>query len=301
MTRSFDECLELTRYRSYCWWVYLSVSWLAMDQLDCVDWDWCLLYLDAFGERNIRPSPPSPANQENAERHRRSSLVVPIRPSADGPSNAEDELDPSSSDAILRAYLVIDIHLKLPRYVVMTQILTGRQCLLESIHRHRICRPFPMLRRVPHRLRRTPRLVPKSRRTGLLWHWHWDCHRRYLGASAPKGNQFAPLRPKHKPTSPRSRRLRRVSRKYPHPDWRILVRMDGPAVDSLDPPDPGGSSFRLREWSRLHLLDELHSGELYSLCCLGSGGQLNCAIWPCWYFASCRVEDVSHLGAELGW
>ena len=111
MTRSFDECLELTRYRSYCWWVYLSVSWLAMDQLDCVDWDRRLLYLDAFGERNIRPSPPSPANQENAERHRRSSLVVPIRPSADGPSNAEDELDPSSSDAILRAYLVIDIHL----------------------------------------------------------------------------------------------------------------------------------------------------------------------------------------------
>lgn len=272
-----------------------------MDQLDCVDCGWCLHGLDAFGEGNIRTRPPSPTNQNNAERHRRSSLVVPIRPSADGPSNTQNELDPPSSDVILRADLVSDIHLKFRRCVTTTQILTGRQCLLESIHRRCICSPFPMLRRLPNCLRGTPRLVPKSRGTGLLWHWHRDCHRRYLRASAQKSNQFAPLRPKHKPTSPRSRRMRRVSRKYPHPDWRILVRMDGPAFDSLDPPDPGGSAFRLREWSRLHLRDELHSGELYRLCCLSSGGQFNCAIWPCWCFASCRSEDVSHVGTELGW
>lgn len=182
----------------------------------------------------------------------------------------------------------------------MTQILTGRQCLLESIHRHRICSPFPMLRRLPHRLRGTPRLVPKSRRTGLLWHWHRDSHRGHLRASAQKSNQFAPLRPKHKSTSPRSRRMRRVSRKYPHSNWRILVRMDGTAINSLDPPHPGRPSFRLREWPRLHLLNKLHSGELYGVCRLGPGGQFDCAIWPCGYSASCGIEDVSYVGAELG-
>ena len=180
-------------------------------------------------------------------------------------------------------------------------MLTGRQCLLESIRRHRICSPFPMLRRLPHRLRGTPRLVPKSRRTGLLWHWHRDRHRGYLRASAQKSNQFTPLRPKHKPTRPRSRRMRRVSRKYPYSNWRILVRMDGTAIVPLDPPHPGGPPFRLRERPRLHLLNELHSGKLYSLCCLGSGGQFDCAIWSGGDSASCRVEDVSHVGAELGW
>lgn len=63
--------LQLTWNRSYCWRVYLPVSWMAVDQLDCVDWVWYLVCLDGLGERNIRACPASTTDQENAERHRR--------------------------------------------------------------------------------------------------------------------------------------------------------------------------------------------------------------------------------------